>query len=125
MAGGNKYGKISPCMKAIGLMIKLTVEADSYMGMEMFMKESGKMTKLTEKEYTLKTMVRATQASGFKISSMDSALKNGQMALLIKGILIAIKYALRRSQTRQRKIYMARWFSLRREFREQYDGRLR
>ena len=85
MEEGNKYGTISHYMKDTGWMIRPKEEADLSMGMAMCMKESGKTTKLTGKEFIPKAMGPVIQVNGFRTSSMDLELKNGQMGHHTRG----------------------------------------
>ena len=55
------------------------------MPMEMFMRETGKMTKLMEKAFTPTLMGQGMRGSGKKTSSMATELKDGQTAHVIKG----------------------------------------
>lgn len=58
-------------------MIGPMEEADLFIQMGMFIKASGKMTKLTAKVSILNMMDLAMPANGSKICSMDMVLKNG------------------------------------------------
>lgn len=72
-------------------MIERMVREELFMQMEMLMKASGKMTKLTVMEHIIMLMGLAIQVSGLMISGMDMVLKNGQMAPFIMGTYILIK----------------------------------
>lgn len=54
------------------------------MQMEMFMKESGKMTKHMDSESTITLMEHVMKVTGVRISSMDTARRHGQMALVMR-----------------------------------------
>ena len=75
-------------MKGTGLTIEPTVEVDSSTPMEMSMRDSGKMTKLTGKESILKAMGQVILVSGMRTSSMAMAFKGGLMARHMKGITL-------------------------------------
>ena len=75
-----KFGAMEVFMKAIGKMIKLTEEEDSFMQMVIFMTVSGRTIKLMVLENTLILMVPNTKVIGSMISNMVKEKKNGQMA---------------------------------------------
>ena len=85
MAKENRFGKIFLCIRVIGFKIGLMEEADSFMPMEMFTKDNGKMIKLTAKEFMLKMTAQVTQDNGYKIFSMVSGYRNGLMIHHTKG----------------------------------------
>ena len=58
-----------------------------YMLMEIFMKASGSMIKLTVMGLTSMLTVQLTQVNGSKISNMEKELKNGQMEQNMKGTI--------------------------------------
>lgn len=51
----------------------------------MYIKDNGKMIKLTEKVFITIMMAQAIQANGFKIFNRDMVFKSGPMVLHIKG----------------------------------------
>ena len=85
MGKENRYGKIFLCIRVIGFKTELMEEEDSFMPMEMFTKDSGKMIKLTVKEFILKTTAQVTQDNGYKIFSMDLEYRDGLMIHHTKG----------------------------------------
>ena len=85
MVVANKCGKISPCMKAIGLMIKQMEEEDLFTMTGMFMKDIGKMIRQTGMECIYTKMDQHTVENGLKTFSMGSANRNGQMDPRLKG----------------------------------------
>ncbi len=54
------------------------------MPMAMFMRETGRMTKLMDVESTLMLMVADMRENGLKISNTASVLKDGQMVQVMK-----------------------------------------
>ena len=52
----------------------------------MFMKDNGKMTKLTATDYTHKQVVPFTKENGLTISNMEKVKRRGQMAPNMKEI---------------------------------------
>ena len=64
MVSGYKFGQMEPSMKVIGIMAKQQEKESLYMLMGMFMKESGKMTKLRDTEYINITMVHGIKGIG-------------------------------------------------------------
>ena len=84
----NKFGMIILFMRDTGSMTGPRVEVDSSMPMEMFMRASGKMIRLTGREFILKTMDLVIQVNGTKISNMVSVFKNGPTTPHTKGTII-------------------------------------
>ena len=85
MVVANKCGKISPCMKAIGLMIKQMEEEDLFTMTGMFMKDIGKMIRQTGMECIYTKMDQHTVENGLRIFSTDLVNRNGQMGRHLKG----------------------------------------
>lgn len=80
----NKYGTISLFMRVTGWTIEPMAEADSFMQMEMYIKESGKTTKLMVMEFILVLINLTTLDNGAMIFNMDTAYKSGTITLLMK-----------------------------------------
>jgi hypothetical protein len=79
-----KFGVMAVFMKDTGKMIKLTETVDLFMQMEIIMKVSGRTTRPTDSENILIQMAQNMKAFGLMINSMDRVRKNGQMALNMK-----------------------------------------
>lgn len=58
--------------------------------MAMYTRESGRTTRPTVKESTTTTMDPVTMANGIRMCKRASVLRNGQMALPIKGTYLLI-----------------------------------
>lgn len=82
-----KFGAMEVFMKAIGKMIKLTEEEDSFMQMVIFMTVSGRTIKLMALENTLILMVPSMKDTGSMISNMVKVKRSGQMVLSMKEII--------------------------------------
>lgn len=82
---GSKSGRISRFMKDTSKMIKQTVGEDSSIRMEMSMRVSGSMTRLTAKVYICIKMARRTQGSGSKICNMATGSRSGLTVPHMKG----------------------------------------
>ena len=70
MDGENKYGTITPFMKATGSMIKPTEEEGSFMQMAMCTKGPGKMIKPMGRACISMKMDQNITANGSTITSM-------------------------------------------------------
>lgn len=103
----NKSGTIFHYTKDTGKMTGRMVEADSFTPMETSTKGSGKMTKLTEREYTQKTTVRVTQDNGSKTFSTDMASNAGPTTLHTKGTHFVMQRTSLRFKARQGKVHLA------------------
>jgi hypothetical protein len=79
-----KFGVMAVFMKDTGKMIKLTETVDLFMQMEIIMKVSGRTTRPTDSENIHIQMAQNMKAFGLMINSMDRVRKNGQMALNMK-----------------------------------------
>ena len=66
-----KYGQMVLAMKVSGVTIKQMAKESSGMLMEIFMKENGRMTRLTAMEHTYTLMEQSTKDSGKMICKMD------------------------------------------------------
>jgi hypothetical protein len=84
MGRENKYGKILHYMKDIGKMIKLTEEEDSFMQQEMFMRVNGRMIRPMVMEYIQELMDQLILVTGLRISSMDMVFRSGRITLPMK-----------------------------------------
>ena len=84
MGRENKYGKILLYMKDIGKMIKLTEEGDSFMQQEMFMRVNGRMIRPMVMEYIQELMDQLILVIGMRINSMDSVYRSGTITLLMR-----------------------------------------
>jgi hypothetical protein len=79
-----KFGLMEVFMKVTGKMIKLTDAGDWYMQMEIFMTVIGKMIKLMGSVNILIPMVHNTKVIGLMISNTVKVKRLGQMALNTK-----------------------------------------
>ena len=75
-----KFGPIAQNMKVIGEMTRPMVMENWCMRMEMSMKVSGIMIKLTGKAHTLMLMELTTMETGLMTSSTDGEWSRGPMA---------------------------------------------
>ena len=66
-----KRGQMVPCMKVGGKITKPMVKVDLSMLMEISTTVSGRMTRLTDSEFTHIWMELDTKENGRKISSME------------------------------------------------------
>ena len=86
MEGANKYGKISPSIRAIGRITRPMEEAGSSIPMETSTKANGKMIKPMAKESTIIMTAPAIQDNGFRIFRKVTESKNGLMGPHTRGI---------------------------------------
>ena len=80
----NKSGQMVQYMKAIGWTISSTARADSFSLAAMSMKDSGRMTKLMDTEFTLISREHATKATLKTTRNMAGEWKIGRMVQLSK-----------------------------------------
>lgn len=66
-------------------MIKPKAEEDSFMQMEIYMKENGKRIRRTEGESIRKLMAQVILESGLRTSNMDSASRSGMTVHPMRG----------------------------------------
>ena len=79
-----KYGQMVQNMKVNGEIIKLMERGNFGMLMEMFMKEIGRMTRLTALAFIFTLMEPNMKEIGRMICKMDGELKVGQMVAGMK-----------------------------------------
>ena len=84
MVRASKSGKIIPSMKDTGSMIEQTAVEDSFMQMEMSMRDSGKTIKRMEEVFIQRLMDRTIQANGMRTFSKVLESKNGPTDLHMK-----------------------------------------
>lgn len=107
MVVANKYGTIFRYTRDIGSKTGPMVEAGSSIQMAMFMRVSGRTIRLTGKESIRKTMARAIQGSGSKISSTGLASNAGPMAHHTRGMHKDMQLTSRGVEARQGKVHLA------------------
>ena len=81
----DKNGLTGPYMKDSGKMIRLTDRVSSFMVMETSMKASGKTIRHMVKEVISMRMGHPTLVNGPRISNMVKGKRNGPMVLSMKG----------------------------------------
>ena len=87
MAGVSKYGKMVQSTKATGKTIKQMARVDSFMLMEMFMKEIGRMTRLMDVVFMNTMMEPDLLVTGRTIGSTVLESRLGPMALTTKVVM--------------------------------------
>ena len=85
MGEENRCIKTTLFMKVTGGTTERMVEGDSFIQMEMFTRESGRMTRHMGRVYTQGAMDQCIMDNGLKISSTALACRPGPMALAMKG----------------------------------------
>lgn len=80
----DKLKPTAPSMKDTGKMTYLKEKEEKSAQMERFMKVNGTADGWKVKEYFFALMELHSQASGLLANSMDTVIKNGQMALNMK-----------------------------------------
>lgn len=82
-----KSGKMAPSMKATGPTTWPTAKAGSFKQAVTSMKESGSMTRPKEKVSISTRTELLIPENGITISNMVTVMKNGRMALNMKGTI--------------------------------------
>ena len=90
-AKDNKFGQMAPCTKAGGWIIKLMVKEDLSTLTEMFMTDSGWMTKHMDLESIVISTEPNTKVTGKKINNTETVLKHGLMVQSTKANMFKVK----------------------------------
>lgn len=86
----NKFGKTSPFMKVIGGITRPMEGDGSFIPMETFMRENGKMIKPMVRVSITTTMGRVIMVNGSKMFNKVLVFRNGPMDHLMKGNFLSI-----------------------------------
>src|SRR5207253_3832912 len=86
-----KYGRMDLFMKDTGNMTKPMVKEDLYMLIKMCMKEIGKMIRLTDMAFTTMLMELNTKENGKMINNTDMVRKHGLMVHSMKVSISKVK----------------------------------